>query len=98
MIYIVDIDNTICITKNSDYINSVPLFDRIQKINKLYNKHTIIYWTARGSKSGQNLKDLTEKQLDSWGCLRHKTIFEKPNYDMWIDDKAINSEIFFNET
>ena len=75
----------------------MPNFVRIEKINNLYKDgHTIIYWTARGSLSGKNLLDLTEKQLNEWGCLRHTTIAKKPVYDIWIDDKAINSEIFFS--
>jgi hypothetical protein len=39
----VDIDNTICETNESDYINSKPIFANIEKINKLYDEgHNII--------------------------------------------------------
>lgn len=97
MIYIVDIDNTICITNNSNYENSIPIFSRIERLNKLYNNnHTIIYWTARGVNSGIDWKDFTEQQLDSWGCLRHQVLFQKPHYDKWIDDKAIDINLFFD--
>lgn len=96
MIYIIDIDQTICKTVDSDYENSIPFLDRIYKINQLFNDgHTIIYWTARGSFSGKNWDKLTENQLNKWGCLRHSLLMDKPTYDIWIDDKAINSEIFF---
>lgn len=96
MIYIIDIDNTICLTKNSEYNTAVPIPDRIEKINKLYqDHHVIIYFTARGSESGKDWKHFTEQQLDSWGCLRHSIIFGKPHYDVWIDDKAINADAFF---
>lgn len=96
MIYIVDIDNTICLTVDSNYQYSSPMYERINKINALYNSgHTIIYWTARGANSGKDWKDLTEKQLNDWGCLRHSLIMNKPKYDIWIDDKAINSNTFF---
>lgn len=96
MIYIVDIDQTICKTINSDYNNSIPIRNRIDKINALYHQgHTIIYWTARGSSSGKNWNELTENQLNNWGCLRHSLIMNKPTYDFWIDDKAINSDLFF---
>jgi hypothetical protein len=97
MIYFVDIDNTICKTYESDYYNSQPIFERIEKINLLFKSgHTIIYWTARGSNSGLDWTELTTEQLNSWGCLRHQLILGKPKYDFYIDDKAINSESFFN--
>ena len=44
----VDIDNTICKTKGTDYLKAKPIFKNIDKINKLYNDgHEIIYWTTR---------------------------------------------------
>lgn len=96
MIYIVDIDNTICKTHGNDYPRSTPYPERIQKINELYDQgHTIIYWTARGSGSGTDWSELTNKQLVEWGCKFHKINLGKPSYDIWIDDKAINSEVYF---
>lgn len=89
MIYIVDIDNTICVTNNSNYEKSQPIFERIGKINQLYDSgHNVIYWTARGMNSGIDWKDLTEKQLNDWGCKYHELRMNKPQYDVWIDDKA----------
>lgn len=97
MIYAVDIDNTICVTFGNDYMNSHPIKSRIDKINLLYsNGHTIVYWTARGSNSGIDWKQLTMQQLNDWGCLYHSLLFNKPAYDLYIDDKSINSEIFFS--
>lgn len=99
MKYIVDIDGTICKTSGDAYGNSVPLLDRIELINKLYDQgHEIHYWTARGSRSGKDWKDFTIKQLVGWGCKYNSINVGKPVYDMWIDDKAINSESFFNDT
>lgn len=93
--YIIDIDNTICVTEGSNYHNSKPLMDRIKKINKLYDEgHTIIYWTGRGSSSKTNWKFLTIEQLDRWGCKRHQVKFFKPTYDVWVDDKAENVDFF----
>jgi hypothetical protein len=87
--YIVDIDNTICLSENSDYPNSQPYMDRIAIINDLYDQgHTIIYWTARGMESGVDGMDLTCEQLIKWGCKYHKLWMNKPAYDVWVDDKA----------
>lgn len=96
MTYYVDIDNTICSTTGSNYQDSTPIFHRILRINELFNNgHNIFYWTARGNRSNQDHHDLTIRQLDLWGCLRHGLIMNKPSFDLLIDDKAIDSEAFF---
>lgn len=96
MIIYVDIDNTIMETKGEDYENSTPIIDRIQKINALYDAgNTIVYWTARGSGSGIDWSELTKKQLDESGTKYHELKMGKPVYDIFIDDKSVNSEIFF---
>lgn len=95
-VYFVDIDNTICKTNGSDYKNSTPFEQRIEKINKLYEAgHEIHYWTARGSNSGIDHSILTKAQLDRWGCKYTSVKTGKPSYDIWIDDKAINDGEFF---
>ena len=52
MRYVVDIDGTICTpgkTEDTRYTEALPIQDRIDKINKLYDEgHTIVYLTARG--------------------------------------------------
>ena len=88
----VDVDNTITKTDGMDYKNAKPLFNKIAIINKLYDDgHTITYWTARGSVSGINYYDLTKKQLDDWGVKYHNFMVGKPPYDIFIDDKTINT-------
>lgn len=102
MKYIIDIDGTICKEVlnddgSKDYSKHIPQYDRIQKINKLYDEgNEIKYWTARGAVSGLDWAELTKNQLKDWGCKYHKlSVGDKPHYDLWIDDKAINSEEFF---
>ena len=91
-IIFVDIDDTIC------YNNlAKPYYDRIKRINQLYdNGKTIIYWTARGTKTGKQWFHLTLSQLNEWGCKFHELRLGKPYYDLFIDDKNINYEAFFN--
>ena len=92
----VDIDNTICTTNNSEYLNSKPIHSRIQLINKLYDEgHYIVYWTARGVRSKKDWSMLTIKQLKEWNCKYHDIVFNKPDYDLFIDDKSINSNEYF---
>ena len=90
MIIYVDIDGTICHTENSDYENSTPRQEQIDKINKLYDEgNEIIYWTARGGTTGINWSKLSKKQLDEWGCKYTRFEFlKKPSWDLFIDDKT----------
>lgn len=96
MKYIVDIDGTICTNTHGDYTNAVPYPERIEKINNLYESgNTVIYWTARGGNTGRDWSNLTEEQLKRWGCKYSEVWHRKPAYDVWIDDKAANSEDWF---
>ena len=99
--YIVDIDDTICMTPRFNgkafYESSSPILERIEKINALYDQgHTIVYWTARGSTSGVDYLELTKNQLAEWGVKAHDIRVGKPSYDHWIDDKAISDKDFFD--
>ena len=75
----------------------MPIQDRIDKINKLYDEgHTIVYLTARGMGRYNNNADLakkefyefTEIQLSLWGCKYHQLFLGKPSADYYIDDKG----------
>jgi histidinol phosphatase-like enzyme len=91
----VDIDETICETPNYPrvYSNAIPIKKNIEKINKLYDEgHTIVYWTARGSRTRENWYELTKMQLDNWGVRYHELRIDKPYYDLFIDDKNIRIE------
>ena len=88
----VDIDETICITpKSRNYSESKPIYEMIEKINKLYENNYIVYWTSRGIVSKNNYSELTKSQLKKWNCKYHRLeTLVKPNYDILIDDKTIN--------
>jgi hypothetical protein len=97
MIIYVDIDNTICTTPDTEeYEKARPMIARIHQINELYdNGHTVIYWTARGTKSGIDWSELTRNQFKQWGVKYHDIKFHKPVYDLFVDDKNISSDVFF---
>ena len=100
MLIYVDIDNTICYYNNDNsdlnYNNALPYTSRIQKINDLYDEgNTIVYWTARGTKTGINWFNVTYKQLTDWKCKFNELRMGKPNYDIFIDDKNFNSNDYF---
>jgi quercetin dioxygenase-like cupin family protein len=91
MKYFIDLDNTLCKTINGDYNNSEPIVERIIKVNKLKEEgHTVVIWTARGSKSGIDYSELTVKQLTEWNIRYDELLLGKPDYDVYIDDKSFN--------
>jgi len=92
MIIFIDIDNTICYNLDQDYSKATPIKDNIKIANSLFDKgNTIVYWTARGSGTGIDWRDITISQFDEWGVKYHELRFGKPIYDIFIDDKAISS-------
>ena len=93
MIIYIDIDETICNSPESrDYADAEPISENIDKANKLYDEgNTIVYWTARGTTTGIDWRQVTEKQFLEWGVKCHKLEFGKPNYDLFIDDKNMNT-------
>jgi hypothetical protein len=97
MIIFVDIDETICYYEGKrDYKLAKPYYERIERINKLYKDgNTIVYWTARGSVTQQNWFQITYEQLNEWKCNFHELRMGKPAYDLFIDDKNINSDEYF---
>jgi len=104
MVYVFDIDGTICHTHKSAYEDALPIEERIKVINKLYDDGDTIYFlTARGmgrTNNSQNraielLHDFTEKQLISWGVKFHRLFLGKPAADLYVDDKGIKDADFF---
>jgi len=87
----IDIDGTICTNTNGNYNDAIPITKTINIINTLFEQRVyIILWTARGSKTKINWRNITEKQLKNWGVKYHKLLFGKPDYDLYIGDKCIN--------
>lgn len=99
MIYYIDIDDTICtLAESLKYETATPIPKAIAKVNALYEKgHQIVFWTARGTKSGIDWRQLTEQQLRSWSVQYHELKFGKPVYDVFIDDKNMNSRDWLND-
>jgi len=106
--YVIDIDGTICTNgdcSSCKYEGSTPIPERIKKINSLFDEgHRIKYFSARGmgryednsDKAIQKFYNLTKMQLEIWGCRYHELILGKPSGDIYIDDKGMNANDFFN--
>jgi len=101
--YVFDLDHTLCDTKKDVngrwlYFEASPFIERIEKVNKLWKEgNKIIIETARGCDSKINYYEKTFDQLRSWGLKFHQLrTGVKFSADYYIDDKAVNSEDFFN--
>ena len=108
MIYVFDIDGTICSITDGreDYRDAVPFRERIDKVNSLHERgHTIIYHTARGMGRTQNnvietyklFYNFTKTQLKEWGARHHALFMGKPSADIYVDDKGMKDEQFFTD-
>lgn len=100
-----DLDETLCIRSSNtpgidQYKSCKPIKKNIEILNKLYDEgHYILIYTARGmgiykgdlNKIEKNLRALTVNHLNQWGVKYHKLFFGKIEYDLLIDDKAINT-------
>ena len=90
----VDIDETICDYEYGEdkynYNLARPIQINIDKINTLYDQgNTITYYTARGSRTGEDWFEVTKNQIEEWGCKYHYlSVGEKPAYDLLICDKS----------
>ena len=105
MIYVFDIDGTICNNTNGNYESSFPIKERIDHINELYDKgNKIIFFTARGMKrfSGNceevnnKFYNFTYEQLKKWGLKFHELKMCKPEADIFVDDKGVSDEHYFS--
>ena len=99
MIYCFDVDGTICtITEDKDYSKALPIEGRIERINNLYDSgNTIIFHTARGFVTRKDWYEVTKRQLDEWNVKYHKLYMNKPNADLYIDDKGVEDKLFFDD-
>ena len=86
----VDCDETLCVLPvDRDYERAVPVMANVKWVNRLKDQgHKIVIWTARGQTTGRSWRALTERQLADWGVRYDELSFDKPAFDLLIDDKA----------
>jgi hypothetical protein len=99
--YIFDMDETFCDSIKKDHKNYfldnlIPNKKMIGLINQLYDKgNRIVIMTGRGTMTGIDWKEETEKQLKVWGVKYHELKFmKKPLEYLYVDDKACNPTEF----
>ena len=95
MIYCFDLDDTLCKSVGMDYSTAEPFLVRIKKVNRLFDDgHVIKVYTARGSETGIDWRETTERQLEMWGLRYHVLVLGKPAADIYVDDKACHERDF----
>ena len=94
MIYIFDIDGTLADTDEKKYMRAEPDEAMIALINMLYDEgNEIKIVTSRGTGSGIDYREGTEKQLKNWGLRYDELIFGRI-----VSDKVTSPEEFLNES
>jgi hypothetical protein len=100
-----DLDDVLCHRETKEtgigkYHACKPIPEMIKIVNECYDKGLIVkIFTARGmctlngntSQIYSHLFTLTTDQLDRWGVKYHQLIMGKAQYDLLVDDKAVNS-------
>ena len=102
-----DLDDVLCYRPDGydhlgpeKYDYCEPFILNIDLVNSLYDDgYKIVIYTARGMTQFKGnivdiysyLYDRTKQELSSWGLKYHQLVMGKIHYDVFIDDKAINS-------
>jgi CMP-N-acetylneuraminic acid synthetase len=86
-----DIDGVLAtVVPGNRYDRATPLRENIRLVNALFDAgHRIILFTARGSVTGKDWKEITHRQMTEWGVRFHDLRFGKPGADYYVDDKMI---------
>jgi uncharacterized HAD superfamily protein len=92
-VIMVDVDGTLTLNRNGgwtekDCLNAKPNKKVIAKINELFNKHTILIYTARP----ENLMEATLVWLRMHKVKFHGWATGKKPADLYIDDKTIRPD------
>ena len=90
----IDLDGVLCKDLHKDYTKTEIREEYVPFINKLHELgEEIVIYTSRGWMKGEDwlsALDFTVKQLDDAG-VKYDEIIHKPFFDIYIEDKAINS-------
>ena len=105
-----DLDDVLCYRPShinllgpEKYLSCLPIQSNIDLVNNLYLRgFVIIIYTARGmtffngdvSRIYSELYNLTFNQLTHWSIKFTQLVMGKIHYDLFIDDKAMNSKFF----
>jgi len=85
-----DLENTLIMVKNGDYLSSTPISQNVAVLRRLYRQgHIIILQTSEQDAGGQSVSIL--QVLKELNIEFHEIHFSKPKADFYIDDRAVYS-------
>ena len=87
-----DMDGVLAtLVPDHDYGRSEPNLPGIALVNRLHDAgNRIVVYTARGSATGRDWAQTTQRQLRRWGVRHHELRFGKPAADFYVDDRTIS--------
>lgn len=89
---VIDIDGVLAeAVPELDYAKAGPIMDNVARVNALHAAgcHITLY-TARGSGTGKDWREVTEQQMNRWGVRYHELKFGKPPADYYVDDRLVS--------
>ena len=89
--FVFDLDGVIArLVPDNNYARASPETETIAAINQLFDAgNRIVLYTARGSVTGIDWREVSEKQLAEWGVRYHELRFGKPAGDFYVDDRHL---------
>jgi CMP-N,N'-diacetyllegionaminic acid synthase len=87
-----DLDGVLAtLVPDGDYRKAEPNLPGIALANRLHDAgNRVVVYTARGSLTGSDWTQTTERQLRRWGVRHHELRFGKPAADYYVDDRMIS--------
>ncbi len=87
-----DFDGTLCTNTGGAYDTAEPFPWAIERVNALAAAgYRIIIFTARGTATGIDWREVTEGQLERWGVRYDELHLGKPSAAVYIDDRAVHT-------
>lgn len=101
-----DLDDTICVHRNRDYVNAIPIECTIDKIRKMkQDGWEIVIYSARGQVSCKgDIREIERKNrqvVEDWLQKNQvpcdELLFGKPIGDVYVDDKGMSLNDFLSQ-
>ena len=88
----IDIDGVIAtLVPGNQYDLAQPQQNAIRVVNALFDQGChITLFTARGSATGIDWRQVTHQQMTRWGVKFHELLFDKPHADYYVDDRMLS--------
>lgn len=87
-----DLDGTLCTNTYGAYDEAEPFPWAIERLNALAEAgHRIVVFTARGTATGIDWREVTQNQLDRWGVRYDDLQLGKPSAAVYVDDRAVHT-------